>query len=216
MATPNWTDTRRDAGRDQMTEPLKQSSLLQLSTLVYGVMTLLGLLIMHFAHDNLGSSLTMQLPLIEWGRFACIGALGAGLLLISSYFFEDWFPTFRQLKTTMTKLLGPASIPMAIYLATVSAIGEEVLFRGAIQPYLGLAFTSLLFGLAHLDQAGKASAWSLWAILAGALMGWTFLETGSLWPAILIHFVVNLISILRIRQTYRQLLVTLAEDKSEG
>ena len=43
-------------------------------------------------------------------------------------------------------------------------------------------------------------------------MGWTFIETGSLWPAIFVHFLVNVISILRIRVTYRQLLASIAEQ----
>jgi membrane protease YdiL (CAAX protease family) len=94
---------------------------------------------------------------------------------------------------------------MALYLAVLTGFGEELLFRGAIQPFAGLLLTSALFGLLHMGQNGILSAWSVWAFLAGLLLGWMYDETASLWPPIIAHFCVNAVSILSLRRAYRNL-----------
>jgi membrane protease YdiL (CAAX protease family) len=142
----------------------------------------------------------------EAARLVLIGLVGAGLLLVLSYFFEDWFPSFRELKAFVMRFLGPVSAPTAIYLALLTGVGEELLFRGTLQPFAGLVVTSVLFGLLHMGKDGLVSAWSVWALVAGLLLGWMFDETGSLWPPIIAHFVVNAVSIMNLRRAYRGLL----------
>lgn len=176
----------------------------RISTVVYGVMAVLGLAILYWGHETLEQVFAVPKEPLRASRLVLTGLLGAGLLMILSYFFEDWFPSFRSLKSAITRLLGPCSVFMAFYLALVSAVGEEVLFRGAIQPFAGLVVTSILFGLLHMGPDGRISAWSLWAMLAGLLLGWMFNETGSLWPPIIAHFGVNAVSILRLRRAYRK------------
>lgn len=175
-------------------------SLFQVSTIVYLLMAGIGSLVMQYGHGNLVLSFAVPSSMAERGKILAIGLLAAGILLTLSYLFEGWFPSYRSLKKMIAKVLGRASIPMALYLALISAFGEEMLFRGAIQPFAGLALTSILFGLLHLGPNGSISAWSLWAMLAGALLGWTFIETSSLWPPILAHFVVNFSGILALRR----------------
>ena len=48
-------------------------------------------------------------------------------------------------------LIGPllGSIPGILTLGLAAGIGEETLFRGALQPRFGLLITSLLFALLH-------------------------------------------------------------------
>jgi hypothetical protein len=38
-----------------------------------------------------------------------------------------------------------------LILAIAAGVGEELLFRGALQPVLGLGFTAVLFGLVHVQ-----------------------------------------------------------------
>lgn len=175
-------------------------SLFQVSTIVYLLMAGIGSLVMQYAHGNLQLSFAVPASMTERGNLLAIGALGAGVLLTLSFLFEGWFPSYRALKKMIAKVLGRASVPMAVYLAVISAFGEEMLFRGAIQPFAGLALTSILFGLLHLGPNGSISAWSLWAMLAGVLLGWTFNETHSLWPPIIAHFIVNFTGIMALRR----------------
>jgi membrane protease YdiL (CAAX protease family) len=185
---------------------LTPGELLRKSVLIYGVMAMIGLTVMRFAHNSLATSFAWPTDLAAGGRLLVIGVVGAGLLLIASYFFEDWFPSYRELKAQVTRLLGPSSVVTALTLSFITAVGEETLFRGALQPVAGIFVASLLFGILHMGRDGLLSAWSLWAFLAGLLLGWMYIATTSLWPCLIAHFLVNTVSILNLRRTYRNLM----------
>ncbi len=189
-------------------------ALVRRSTAWYGVMMLIGLGVLRFGHKTLEKALAVPADPYEMIRLVAIGLLGAGLLLVLSYFFEDWFPSYRNLKSTIMRFLGPVSAPVAVYLALLTAFGEELLFRGAIQPFAGIVFTSVLFGLLHLGTDGLVSWWSVWALIAGLLLGWMYDETASLWPPIVAHFGVNTVSILNLRRAYRNWTEHLRDLKS--
>ena len=79
------------------------------------------------------------------------------------------------------------------------AICEELLFRGYIQtrlaksfgPILGVGIASLLFAAFHLDLVHVVAVFPL-----GLFLGWVSWQSGSLFPAILGHFVNNVISVV--------------------
>lgn len=196
-------DMRRKALNPDADLAFAPAALVKKSTVVYGVMTLLGLAVVTFGHKTLPRAFAIPADPYEALRLVAIGALGAGLLLVLSYFFEDWFESFRELKAVITRYLGPVTAPMAVYLSVITSFGEELLFRGAMQPFAGLVLTSVLFGLLHMGQRGVVSAWSIWALIAGLLLGWIYEDTGSLWPPIIAHFGVNCWSILNLRRAYK-------------
>lgn len=77
-----------------------------------------------------------------------------------------------------------------LIMAAVIAICEELLFRGALQPVLGLFWTSVLFTLIHfryLAQWMMTVAVFLISLGLGAL----FLWTGSLVAPAVAHFIVD-------------------------
>lgn len=182
---------------------LSPDSLIKKSSVIYGVMAIAGLGIMAFFHNSIPKAFLWPKELMEIGRLVTSGLVAAGILLVLSYFFEDWFESFRELKTIIMQVLGKVSIPMAIYLSFVTSVGEELLFRGAIQPFAGILLTSIFFGMLHMGPKGIVSAWSVWALVAGYILGWMFEETGSLWPPIIAHFGVNTVSILNLRRAFR-------------
>ena len=47
--------------------------------------------------------------------------------------------------------IAKRSLPAALLVAILSSTGEEILFRGALQPVFGLTVTSLLFALVHVQ-----------------------------------------------------------------
>ena len=169
--------------------------LLRKSIVIYGVMAVIGVAVMLFAHKNLESAFAWPSDWFMAAQLVAIGLLGAVVLLVTSYFFEEWLPSFRDLKAAVMRLLGPSSVLTAISLSVVTAIGEELLFAG-------LFVTSFLFGLLHMGKDGLLSAWSVWAFLAGLLLGWMFNATASLWPCMIAHFAVNAVSILKLRHSY--------------
>ena len=68
-------------------------------------------------------------------------------------------------------LIGPlaGSIPGILTLGLAAGIGEETLFRGALQPRFGLIFTSLLFAVVH-SQYGFTFA-TLAVFVVGLILG---------------------------------------------
>ena len=82
-----------------------------------------------------------------------------------------------------------------VMIGVIPAIGEEFLFRGALQKifsewtknkHLGIWISAILFSAMHLQFYGFIPR-----MLLGALFGYTLLWTGSLWIPIFGHFVNN-------------------------
>ena len=79
--------------------------------------------------------------------------------------------------------------------ALIPALGEEFLFRGTIQrlfsewfrnEHLAVWLAAVLFSLMHYQFLGFVPR-----ILLGALFGYLFVWTGSIWMPVLAHFVNN-------------------------
>lgn len=180
-------------------------SMVQVSTLVYGVFSLVGIILSLYVHKNFAANFALPVGNKELIRLSAASVLGTGVLIILSKHFEWWFPSYRAIKGAMVQVLGRSTFTQSIYLALISSVGEEILFRGAIQPFVGVAICSLLFGLLHIGPSGDLSSWSIWAVAAGWLLGFLYDQTGSLWTPIATHALVNGISILNLRRIYRSL-----------
>jgi len=84
------------------------------------------------------------------------------------------------------------------------ALPEEVLFRGLIfnmlqrmikvgGPYTALVLSSVIFGLAHLNNPPADWRYVVLATMAGLCYGWAYLRTGSLLASAYTHALVDLI-----------------------
>ena len=93
--------------------------------------------------------------------------------------------------------LGPGlRIREVMVLAVCSGISEEIFFRGVLLHDVGLAASSVLFGLLH----PLGIAYVLWATAAGAGFGLLYLATGSLVAPALAHGTYNLIALGYLRR----------------
>lgn len=112
-------------------------------------------------------------------------------------------PSFAQAQDEVHRLVhidsvGDAiAIPLAI--VAIPAVSEELLFRGLFLPALGrrygnglgLALSSILFGLVH-----GAPVAIVYASLAGLVLGVVRLRTGSVLPCIALHGAFNAVPVL--------------------
>ena len=136
---------------------------------------------------------------IDWGRlllgprpfFAMGLGLAAGLLMVLiSRLLANWRPIERLFRQFVA-VLGKISPKAAFLLAASSAIGEELIFRGAAQPWLGLWVTSTLFAIVHVPLNRHFIAWPIFAFGGGLIMGSCAEVSESLLAPIVAHFTVN-------------------------
>lgn len=130
-------------------------------------------------------------PVIQW-----LGAINQRLPV------PDLLEQFEQSQIEMIETILRMDTGLffnLVVLAVTPAFCEEFLFRGYIQRQAergmgiaaGIAFSGIVFGLYHLrlTQALPLSALGIYL----AYLAW---RTGSLWPAIIVHFANNALAVI--------------------
>ncbi|MGQ9487878.1 MAG: lysostaphin resistance A-like protein [Armatimonadota bacterium] len=141
------------------------------------------------------------------GKDTALGVLAMAIMLtigtaaswaserwVSWGFLKRWmmqvYPVFAQVR--------PAQM---VLLSVVAGIGEEALFRGVLQPIVGVWFASLLFAVVHVlrwDSDGiKMIAFYL---SFGLLLGWLYALTQNLWGCMVAHTLYDIIALWWIRE----------------
>lgn len=124
---------------------------------------------------------------------------------------RSWLFTFVALLTCVPFLTLGLRIPPdttisgAFTIQAINAVAEELLFRGVIFALLirlplgrALLINGVLFGAMHLLHGVMDGDWAaaghqaLMTVLGGLLFAALRAETGSLWPPILVHMLINL------------------------
>jgi hypothetical protein len=102
-----------------------------------------------------------------------------------------WTPDIaRQVDTTTQHLFGGLDNPVGIAaLALAPGICEEIMFRGALQPRLGLLATALLFASIHTQYGLSLDALSVFVIALGLGMIRKFTNTTT---SMICHVMYNL------------------------
>jgi len=128
------------------------------------------------ARRGLGSALARLGIVVPSWRQTLVG-LGVGLLMIPVVLLVEYLtglvglgenPDVARLTEQM---IGPlmASVPGILTLGLAAALGEESVFRGALQPRFGIILTSLLFALLHSNYGLSFS--TVIVFLIGLVLG---------------------------------------------
>ncbi|MBN2471940.1 MAG: CPBP family intramembrane metalloprotease [Anaerolineae bacterium] len=177
-------------------EPLEQQDVVSAAAL-----TALLLLVLAFAAVGLwqdrtpGQALARvgitrpQLNEVVMGGGVAIGLLAfqffAGavwMLLVSQKAFEQQTQLSQAIAGSVTTVSG------ALLVAIFSSIGEEIAFRGALQPIVGLWPTAILFALTHIQYQFTPAVVII--LVVGLAFGWTRRHFGTV-SAIVAHFCYN-------------------------
>jgi membrane protease YdiL (CAAX protease family) len=130
-----------------------------------------------------------------------IGQVGRGmawlpilllLMLVANYFLAQANPDQAEVMDELNELLlgNMDSVGDWLLLALAAGIGEEILFRGALQPVLGIGVTSLLFAIVH-TQYGISIA-TLLIFVVGYILG-LIRRRQNTTVAILVHAAYNFV-----------------------
>jgi uncharacterized protein len=101
------------------------------------------------------------------------------------------FAWAQQLHASFRDLLGQLTGREMAILAIASSVGEEMLFRGALQPWLGVWIQAVIFALLHVGPGKRFLPWTASALVLGLAFGWMATWTGSLGAPIAAHFAIN-------------------------
>jgi membrane protease YdiL (CAAX protease family) len=166
-------------------------SFLRLAGGFYAIVTLFALGFALFS-ENL-STLLGEKPL-EWTGVAAAAGIALALVGLVRVGARAWTPMERAARAGAA-LLGPLTVPQALALALMSGVAEELLFRGALWPALGLWGTTLLFGLVHVLPRLELWIYPLFALVGGLALGLVRLGSGHVVPAMVAHVVVNALNL---------------------
>ena len=171
--------------------------LLRTAALFYGAFVLIAAAIGAISGRNVfvpGEPLAAGLLL--GGACAC-GTVALGLLAYRL------IPAFRKLSEELAPvLLDGARGRDLVLLAALSGVGEEVLFRGALQPEIGIVASSLLFGALHVGPDRRYLLWTVWAVGAGFLFGTLYAWTGGILAPVVTHALHNAATLLLWRRSW--------------
>ncbi|NND99549.1 MAG: CPBP family intramembrane metalloprotease [Pirellulaceae bacterium] len=141
----------------------------------------------------------------HWPIWAWIATAAAAPLvgLVSSAVLGIFMTESDSLKMMTSVFRGHSEsgflIPLALMIGITPAICEEILFRGYVQtrlarsfgPTAGVLVASILFAGFHLDFVHSVAVFPL-----GLFLGFVVWRSGSLFPAMIAHFVNNVISVI--------------------
>jgi len=134
------------------------------------------------------------------GLVRFVVGLGAGLLVGATVVGAtrvavrrtDWA---RHLHVEFRQIFGTLSTRDVLVFAGLSSIAEELFFRGALQPSIGLSLSSLVFGLLHVGPSRRFVPWTLMAVAMGFVLGALYQATGNLLAPVVAHLVINMMNL---------------------
>lgn len=166
-------------------------SFVRLAAVFYGVLVLAAAVLGALGDRNVldpGDSPVLALAL---------GVAAACVTVLFSIVSYRLAPVVRELAAELGPLLVDGARRRDLVLVSVfSGVGEEALFRGALQPVLGIWLSSLLFGALHVGPDRRYLWWTAWAVGAGLLFGLLYAWTGGLLAPVVAHVSHNAATLL--------------------
>ena len=120
-----------------------------------------------------------------------VGLAFGALVVMVTRLCVGRFAWARRLHGELRPFARGISVTGIVVLALLSAAGEELLFRGLLQPWIGVVGQALLFGVVHQMPGPSRWVWVSWATLIGLALGALFALTGSLLGAFAAHALIN-------------------------
>ena len=167
---------------------------------LYGAMALVGLLIAAGRGNPDLYCLTGQ-P--SWWLLAGpgVGVAAGVLVVLLTQAATRRYRWAKRLHNSFKDVLGPLTTRDIITLAAASSIGEEVLFRGALMPWLGLWVQAAVFACLHVGPGKRFVPWTAMAFAMGVGFGLLAQVTGNLGAPIAAHFMINFLNLKFIVRT---------------
>lgn len=120
-----------------------------------------------------------------------VGLLGLLVSVAAVMLFEAM--GLRTDNPVVEGLGGQLTWSLVIFIPFAAATSEELFFRAYLQPRMGMVPANLFFGVVHLSYQTPLQV--LVPMMLGFLFSWTLLRRRSILPAVVGHFVFNLVGL---------------------
>ena len=100
-----------------------------------------------------------------------------------------------QISSNVGAIFGSAPLWLLIFSFTLGPLNEEIFFRAFLVPRIGIILSALIFALLHASYDSTFGIEIIAALIFGLLSGWIYKKTGSLYPSLLAHVLVNALTI---------------------
>lgn len=110
-------------------------------------------------------------------------------------------PLAQKLEDSIAQVLSSVDVSEAVALAILSGFAEELFFRGAVQGAFasyGWFWAAILFAVLHTGSGKAFRIWTVFAFVAGVVLGLLMEWRGNLLAPVVAHMVVNGVSLTRI------------------
>jgi membrane protease YdiL (CAAX protease family) len=145
-------------------------------------------------------ALTLSIPLVEY-----LGILNQKMIVGDEA--QKWMKSLeeeaaKQIQFMLSRHTVGELLTNLVFISLFAGIGEELFFRGILQrlfirvtknPWAGIILTAIIFSGFHMQFYGFFPR-----LFLGVLLGAIYWYSGSLWPAILAHFLYDAIIILAV------------------
>lgn len=138
---------------------------------------------------------------------ALLGIAAGAVVSTASLLLSRHVRWFGLLDSFFVNLIGGFSAGELILMVLLGSVAEELFFRGAMQPSLGLVVQALVFAAMHTGPRRLfffLLPWTVMAFGTGLFFGWMFMYTGCLLAPITAHLTVNTMGIVRMRIRMRR------------
>lgn len=145
-------------------------------------------------------ALVVSLPLVDW-----LGAINREVVFPDA--MRDWLvksedDAARQIEFLLSRNTTSDLLINLVVVAVFAGVGEELLFRGVLQrllikifksPMAGIIVVAFVFSAIHFQFFGFLPRFVL-----GIVLGLIYWYSGSLWPAIIAHFVYDAVAVIAV------------------
>jgi membrane protease YdiL (CAAX protease family) len=147
-------------------------------------------------------------PLVDQIAWGTTIALAMGVPIVVGIRFV---PALAPLRNQLVELAIRADFSglNPLWMAMFAGLGEEVLFRGAIQPIIGLWWSSLVFVLLHSGTYQfrslnwKKAVFAVLVFVVSLLLGYIFVNIGLL-AAVVAHTTIDVVLLFGLQRLLRQ------------
>ena len=137
-------------------------------------------------------------PLSAHGYSALLGVV-LGLAIVA---FSRWLlrlPIARELADALAPATRAMTSGQIVLIALLSSLGEELLFRGLLAPYVGVVASSVLFASLHQVRGRARWLWMSFSLVVGLFVSLVYRGTGSLLGPLVAHALINALNLHHLR-----------------